>query len=151
MGNLRAEAGRDPYDRDLTDLVGELSTRSDDFRVRWASHDVRQYRTGTQPFHHPLVGDLTLAYEALQVTADIGQALIVYTAEPGSPSQDALNRLAEWSKPDTASRLRPEPSALRHDAAKLREGSAPDQSPIGQGTNDIVGHGTDRLVGVDPG
>ena len=94
---LRAEAGRDPYDRDLADLVGELSLRSDDFRVRWAAHDVRQYRTGTQPFRHPLVGDLTLHYEALALTADIGQTLIVYTAEPESPSQGALNRLANWS------------------------------------------------------
>ena len=65
---------------------GELSIRSEDFRVRWASHDVRQYRTGSQPFHHPLVGDLTLSYEALQLTADIGLTLVVYTAEPDSPS-----------------------------------------------------------------
>src|SRR5947208_12403227 len=97
VGSLRAEAGRDPYDRDLADLVGELSLRSDDFRVRWAAHDVRQYRTGTQPFRHPLVGDLTLNYEALELTADIGQTLIVYTAEPDSPSQAAINRLANWS------------------------------------------------------
>jgi transcriptional regulator with XRE-family HTH domain len=101
VGSLRAEAGRDPYDRDLTDLVGELSMQSEDFRIRWASHDVRQYRSGTQPFHHALVGDLTLSYEALQLTADIGLTLIVYTAEPDSPSQEALNRLASWpSAPD---------------------------------------------------
>jgi len=107
VGNLRAEAGRDPYDRDLTDLVGELSMRSEQFRVRWASHDVRQYRSGTQPFHHPLVGDLTLSYEALEVTADIGQTLIVYTAQPDSPSQQALNRLANWSTtPNQPSRQR---------------------------------------------
>ena len=105
VGNLRAEAGRDPYDPDLTDLVGELSMRSDDFRARWASHDVRQYRTGTQPFHHPLVGDLTLSYEALQLTADIGLTLIVYTAEPDSVSQEALDRLANWpAARDKASR-----------------------------------------------
>jgi transcriptional regulator with XRE-family HTH domain len=105
VGSLRAEAGRDPYDRDLSDLVGELSMQSEDFRVRWASHDVRQYRSGTQPFHHPLVGDLTLGYEALQLTADIGLTLIVYTAEPDSPSQEALNRLTTWSATrDKASR-----------------------------------------------
>jgi transcriptional regulator with XRE-family HTH domain len=101
VGNLRAEAGRDPYDRDLTDLIGQLSTHSEDFRIRWASHDVQEYRSGIQPFHHPLVGDLDLSYEALQLMADIGQILIVYTAPPGSPSQDALNRLAAWSKRDT--------------------------------------------------
>lgn len=94
VGNLRAEAGRDPYDPDLTDLVGELSMKSEDFRVRWAAHDVRQYRSGTQPFHHALVGDLTLSYETLYLTADIGQILVVYTAESGSPSEEALKRLA---------------------------------------------------------
>lgn len=77
--------------------ISELSMRSEDFRARWASHDVRQYRSGTQPFHQSLVGDLTLSYEALQLTADIGLTLIVYTGEPGSPSQEALERLANWS------------------------------------------------------
>jgi transcriptional regulator with XRE-family HTH domain len=97
VGSLRGEAGRDPYDPELTDLVGELSMRSDDFRVRWASYDVRQYRSGTQPFHHPLVGDLTLSYEALDLTADIGLTLVAYTAEADSPSQEAMNLLANWS------------------------------------------------------
>ena len=96
VGSLRAEAGRDPYDRDLTDLVGELSMRSDDFRTRWASHDVRLYATGTQPFHHPLVGDLQLTYEALELIADVGLTLIVYAPDPNSPSQDALKRLRSW-------------------------------------------------------
>jgi transcriptional regulator with XRE-family HTH domain len=96
--NLRATAGRDPYDRALTDLVGELSMRSDDFRERWASQDVRQYRTGTQRFRHPLVGELELAYEALAVTAALDEIIIVYTAEANSPSHDALRRLANGSR-----------------------------------------------------
>lgn len=94
VGSLRAEAGRDPYDRRLTDLIGELSTRSPEFRVRWAAHDVIDYRSGTQPFHHPLVGDLTLAYEALQLPGDPGQVIISYLAEPGTPAQAALDLLA---------------------------------------------------------
>jgi transcriptional regulator with XRE-family HTH domain len=94
VGSLRAEAGRDPYDRALTDLVGELSMRSDDFRIRWGTHDVRLYAAGTQPFHHTLVGDLTLAYEAFEPVADLGLTMIVYAAEPDSPSHDALQRLA---------------------------------------------------------
>jgi transcriptional regulator with XRE-family HTH domain len=102
-GNLRAEAGRDPYDRDLTDLVGQLSMQSEDFRVRWAAHDVQDYRSGLQPFHHSLVGDLDLAYEALELMADPGQILIAYTAEPGSPSEEGLNRLGEWSRDSTRS------------------------------------------------
>ena len=82
---LRSAAGRDPYDKRLTDLIGELSTRSDDFRVRWAAHNVKFHRTGTKRFHHPVVGELTLNFEALELAADPGQRLNVYTAEPGSP------------------------------------------------------------------
>ena len=93
---LRAAAGRDPYDKRLTDLIGELSTRSDEFRVRWAAHNVKFHRTGTKRFHHPVVGDLTLNFEALELAADPGQRLNIYTAEPGSPSHDALNLLASW-------------------------------------------------------
>lgn len=79
VGVLRAEAGRNPYDRGLTDLVGELSTRSDDFRVRWARHDVQFHRTGTKRLHHP------------------GLTLLVYTAEAGTPTHDALTLLAGWA------------------------------------------------------
>jgi MmyB-like transcription regulator ligand binding domain len=86
-----------PYDRRLSDLIGELSTRSDEFRVRWAAHNVKFHRTGTKQLHHPIVGGLTLAYEALELPADHGQRILVYTAEPGSPSDDALTLLATWS------------------------------------------------------
>lgn len=96
--NLRAAAGRDLYDRDLTDLVGELSMRSEEFSRRWASHDVGEYRTGTQRFHHSLVGDVELRYEAFQTLAGIDEILIVYTAEADSPSADALRHLADRSK-----------------------------------------------------
>jgi transcription regulator MmyB-like protein len=94
---LRAEAGRDPYDRDLTALVGELSTRSETFRTRWAAHNVRLHRTGVKRLHHPVVGDLSLAYESMELTADQGLRLNAYSAEPGSASQDALNLLASWA------------------------------------------------------
>ncbi|MFI9389494.1 helix-turn-helix transcriptional regulator [Streptomyces bauhiniae] len=99
---LRTEAGRDPYDRDLHDLVGELSTRSDEFRSRWAAHDVRHHGTGTKHFHHPTVGPLTLAYEGLQLTADPALTLTIYTAEPGSPSEEGLRLLASWSATEEA-------------------------------------------------
>jgi transcriptional regulator with XRE-family HTH domain len=97
VGSLRAEAGRDPADRDLTDLIGELSLRSEEFRTRWAAHDVRYYRTGVQPFSHPVVGDLDLAYDVLELPADPGQSIVAYTAEPGSASADKLDLLASWS------------------------------------------------------
>ena len=94
---LRGEAGRNPYDRTLSDLIGLLSMRSDEFRVRWASHDVRFHRSGTKRVHHPLVGDLTLAYESLALPADTGLTLVTYSAEPGSPSEAALRELGHWS------------------------------------------------------
>lgn len=94
---LRAEAGRDPYDRGLSDLIGELSTRSEEFRVRWAAHNVRIHTTGVKRFHHPVVGDLELAFESFPLAADPSQSLLTYTAEPGSPSQDALRLLASWA------------------------------------------------------
>jgi transcriptional regulator with XRE-family HTH domain len=109
-GSLRAAAGRDPYDRDLTTLVGELSMRSDDFRERWAAHDVRQYQAGTQSFRHPLVGELTLAYEALELAADVDQILVAYTAAPNSPSLAALRRLSNWAG-EVSSRASPSTDA----------------------------------------
>jgi transcriptional regulator with XRE-family HTH domain len=94
---LRAEAGRHPTDRALSDLIGELSTRSEVFRIRWADHNVRQHRSGVKHLHHPVVGDLSLAYESMELVADIGLVLNGYSAEPGTPSQDALNLLASWA------------------------------------------------------
>jgi hypothetical protein len=94
---LRSEAGRNPFDRALTDLIGELSTRNDEFRRRWAAHDVRFHRSGVKHLNHPVVGDLQLTYEALDLPADAGLRLNVYSAEPGSPSADALTLLATWA------------------------------------------------------
>lgn len=93
---LRSEAGRAPHDRALTDLVGELSTRSDDFRTLWASHDVRDHRTGLKIITHPVVGDLDLSYEALGISEERGLLFLAYTAVPGSPSSDGLRLLTSW-------------------------------------------------------
>ena len=100
---LRAEAGRDPYDKDLQDLIGELSTRSERFRQRWAAHDVRHHRNGAKRLHHPLVGDLTLDYEALDLPGDQGQRLNIYTAPPHTSAADALALLASWTLPQPTS------------------------------------------------
>ncbi|MHA3019744.1 helix-turn-helix domain-containing protein [Mycobacterium sp. BMJ-28] len=94
---LRTEAGRNPHDRGLTDLVGELSTRSEAFRTRWAAHNVRLHRSGTKRFNHPVVGELSLAFEAMALSADDGLTLTAYTAQPGSPSADGLALLASWA------------------------------------------------------
>ena len=99
---LRVEAGRDPYDKALAELVGELSTRSEDFRRRWAAHDVRYHRTGRKRFHHPLVGDLELDYEAFELPGEPGQRLNIYTAPPDTPSVEALALLASWAAPAPA-------------------------------------------------
>jgi hypothetical protein len=98
---LHGAAGRNPYDGALSDLIGLLSTGSEEFRVEWARHDVRFHRSGTKRMHHPLVGDLTLAYERLELPADPGLAIVTYSAEPGSPSEAALKELAKWSSART--------------------------------------------------
>lgn len=94
VGSLRAEAGRDPYDPSLSALVGDLSLRSEEFRILWAAHDVTQYRSGVQPFRHPVAGELALDYNALDLAGDPGHVIVAYTAEPGSRAHDALTLLA---------------------------------------------------------
>lgn len=97
VANLRTEAGRDPHDRQLHELVGELSTRSPEFRARWSAHDVRIHSSGTKHFHHAVVGDLVLAYETVDLRTDPGLSMTVYAAEPGSPFEHGLQLLASWA------------------------------------------------------
>lgn len=94
---LRTEAGRDPHDKDLHDLVGELSTRSPEFRRRWSAQDVRYHGAGAKTFHHREVGDLTLTYESLDMISAPGLTLTLYAAEPGSATAHALDLLASWA------------------------------------------------------
>jgi transcriptional regulator with XRE-family HTH domain len=94
---LRTEAARNPHDPALTALVGELSMCSDEFRVRWASHNVRTHYSGTKVFRHPSVGDLTLSYDVMDLPGDGGLSLTAYTAEPATSSADALKLLASWA------------------------------------------------------
>lgn len=94
---LHLAAGRHPEDPQLASLIGELSMKSQDFRRWWAEHPVQDKTSGTKRFHHPVVGDLELAYETLRPTDDPDQALITYAAEPGSPSHDALRMLLAWA------------------------------------------------------
>jgi transcriptional regulator with XRE-family HTH domain len=91
---LRAEGARSPYDKGLTDLIGELSTRSEVFRQLWAAHSVMRHLNGAKRMHHPEVGELDLTYEAMELSTDVGLTLIVYGAEPGSPSEERLRLLA---------------------------------------------------------
>ena len=115
---LRAEAGRSPYDRQVSDLVGELCTRSEDFRVRWAAHDVRIHNTGVKRLHHPLVGDLDLPFESLPVESGTSTSLVTYLPEPGSPTQDAIALLASWNavgtgRPPAGARATPDKGSPR--------------------------------------
>jgi transcriptional regulator with XRE-family HTH domain len=97
VASLRSMAGRNPFDRALSDLVGELSTRSDAFRTWWAAHNVRSHQTGSKRLHHPVVGELELSYEVMELAADNGLRLAIFTAEPGSRSERALDLLASWT------------------------------------------------------
>jgi transcriptional regulator with XRE-family HTH domain len=94
---LRTESGRDPYDRALSDLVGELSMRSEEFRTRWAAHNVRLHYSGLKHFHHPVVGDIHLMFEAMDLSADPGLSLLIYSVEPGSADEEKLRLLGSWA------------------------------------------------------
>lgn len=93
VATMRGYAGQNPRDTKLTDLIGELVTRSDAFRQRWAVHNVRHHRTGIKRIHHPDVGDLELSYEALELLADPEWYMFAYTADPGTPSEERLKLL----------------------------------------------------------
>jgi transcriptional regulator with XRE-family HTH domain len=107
VANLRTAAGKDPHDKGLHDLVGELCTRSDDFRRRWGAHNVRTHGTGVKQFHHRVVGDLTLAYESMDLRADPDLTLTIYAAEPDSPTAHALRLLSSRAATTTEDSLRP--------------------------------------------
>jgi transcriptional regulator with XRE-family HTH domain len=109
VATLRSAAGRNPYDRDLTDLVGELSTRSEEFRQHWARHDVRFHASGVKHFHHAQVGDLELNYERLEVVFDTGLTIFTYTADPGTRSAEALSLLGSIVATTATARPTPAP------------------------------------------
>lgn len=96
---LHVAAARNPYDRELSNLIGELATRSEDFRARWAAHDVHEHQSGVKRVHHEIVGDMSLIYQTLVLPGEPGLTMYLYTAEPGSPSADALRLLAAWAAP----------------------------------------------------
>jgi transcriptional regulator with XRE-family HTH domain len=107
---LRTEAGRNPYDRGLTDLIGELSTRSEQFRSWWATHNVKLHYTATKTMHHAIAGDLELTGEALHVPGDPGLTIITYTFEPAGPTEQALAFLASWSTREAAADATDQPT-----------------------------------------
>ncbi len=94
---LRSEGGRDPHDREHHELIGELCTRSGEFRGRWAANNVLRPGAGFKYFRHPIVGEVTLAFEGMEMASDPGLTLTIYTAEPGTPSADAMKMLASWA------------------------------------------------------
>lgn len=100
VATLRTYAGQNPHDKGLTDLIGELVTRSDAFRHRWAKHDVRHHRAGLKRIHHPVVGDLELSYEAMEFPANPDWFMFAFTAEPGSPTEERLKLLGSVAIPD---------------------------------------------------
>ncbi len=110
---LRLEAGRNPHDRGLTDLIGELATKSDEFRVLWAANNVRLHTKGVKKLNHPIVGELELNYERLDVVADPGLMIVVYTAEPGSRSAASLDLLASWAATEAETLASSDPRATR--------------------------------------
>lgn len=117
---LRRDAGRSPFDKDLTDLVGELSVRSDEFRTRWAAHNVRRHYSGAKQFRHPAVGLLELTYHSMELEDDPGHTLTVYTPEPGSSSEEGLRLLVSWGATEHMAAVARDPelrSSIRSDVS----------------------------------
>jgi transcriptional regulator with XRE-family HTH domain len=98
---LRTEAGRNPHHPALVELIGQLSTGSDEFRVRWAHHNVHELSSGMKTLHHPLVGTLTMPYENFDIANDDDLLLMAYLPEPGSPAHDSLKLLSSWDTTHT--------------------------------------------------
>jgi hypothetical protein len=94
---LRVEVAKNPYDRELSNLIGKLSTRSDAFRTMWGAHNVHVVTEGTKRFHHPAVGEMELVHESLDLPGEQGLSITVYSADPGTPAADALKLLASWA------------------------------------------------------
>jgi MmyB-like transcription regulator ligand binding domain len=92
--------GGTPHHPELVELVGQLSTGSEEFRVRWTAHNVRHHGSGSKSLHHPVVGTLTMPYEHLYLAEDSDQYLMVYTPPPGTPAHDSLKLLASWGDAD---------------------------------------------------
>lgn len=122
VATLRSYAGQRPRDKDLTDLVGELVTRSEEFCGRWGRHNVRFHQLGVKRIHHPVVGDLELDYEALDMPADPDWFLLAHTAEPASPTHDRLQLLGSLAAPSPDD----EPDLGEHD---------PRDGELGRGVN----------------
>lgn len=111
VGMLRMAAGRQPHDPELVRLIGELSLGSPTFRTLWASHHVHEKTHGPKRFGHPVVGDITLHYETFQAPGAAHHLLVIYTAPPGSPAEEALNFLGSLTTPGTATRTHREKRA----------------------------------------
>src|SRR4051794_17495835 len=117
---LRSEAGRHPHDRELSDLVGELATQSEEFRGHWAAHNVRLHTKGVKRFNHPIVGELELSFDRLEVMADPGLMIVAYTAEPGSRSAEAFGLLASWAATGHAGARTPSDSGDHRESRDAR-------------------------------
>src|SRR5215218_5582907 len=115
---LRSEAGPNPHDRELTDLVGELATKSEEFRGLWAAHNVRLHTKGVKRFNHPIVGELELSFNRLEISAEPGLMIVAYTAEPGTRSAEAFDLLASWTATPEASSSNPEDAPTHEPEAR---------------------------------
>lgn len=108
---LRRDAGRSPFDKELSGLVGELSVRSEEFRILWGAHDVRRHYSGAKQFRHPVVGLLEMTYHVMDLEDDPGHTLTVYTPAPGSPSEEGLRLLSTWAATERVTEIARDPAA----------------------------------------
>ncbi|MFF2372871.1 hypothetical protein ACFVUW_00600 [Streptomyces xiamenensis] len=108
---LRVASAQDPRARELIEILGTLTTQSEEFSSLWASHDVLRHRSGTKLLTHPGVGDLKFGYESFELSADPGLVMLVFTVEPGSATAEAVRRLGSWAAPSHCAQKAPGPAA----------------------------------------
>lgn len=108
---LRRDAGRSPFDKELSGLIGELCVRSDEFRTLWGAHDVRRHYSGAKQFRHPVVGLLEMTYHVMDLEDDPGHTLTVYTPTPGSSSEEGLRLLASWAATERIADIARDPAS----------------------------------------
>jgi len=109
VATLRTYAGQNPHDKPLTDLIGELVTRSDGFRFRWSKHNVRHHRTGIKRIHHPVVGLLEFSYQAMDLPSDPDWFMFAYTAEAGSVTDERMKLLGSLAATEQDAGVRSRP------------------------------------------
>jgi hypothetical protein len=145
---LRLAAGRDPLNKELPALIGELSTLSSQFRTDWAEQDVHEHRTGQKAYRHPAVGEIDVTFDVFDIPGEPGLSICTFSVEEGSPSTDRFALLSSGQPPkssaaDTRSRDR---GGEGHRAYGERGGRSPNRRRTEPRPLDMVARSSRRAA-----